>query len=226
MAVYDHEEQEQLDELKAWWRQYGNLVTGALLVVAVGLAGWQGWNWWQREQSLQASALYTLVERAAEARDAKRIADAAGELINKYAGTRYAVMAALLSARTQIEAGDMKTARAQLDWAQTHAKDSELRDLARLRLAGLLLEEKSYDEALQALSAEPAAPFVPRYAEVKGDVFVAQGKIEEAAKSYQSALDKLGELQKSANPAQQQSAYRDMLLVKLESLAMAGGKQP
>lgn len=226
MAVYDHEEQEQLDELKAWWRQYGNLVTGALLVLAVGMAGWQGWNWWQREQSLQASALYALVERAAEARDAKRVRDAAGELISNYARTRYAVMAALLSARMQIEAGDMQTARAQLDWAQGHANDSDLRDLARLRLAEVLLEEKTYDEALQTLSAEPAAPFMPRYAEVKGDVLVAQGKIEEAGKSYQLALDKIDALRMSANQAQQQSFYRDMLLVKLESLAMAGGKQP
>jgi predicted negative regulator of RcsB-dependent stress response len=225
MAVYDHEEQEQLDELKAWWKQYGNLVTGALLVVALGMAGWQGWNWWQRNQSLQASGLYALVERSAAAHDAKKTRDAAGELISNYAGTRYAAMAALLSARTQAEAGDLKTARTQLEWVQEHAKD-DLRDLARLRLAEVLLAEQSYDTALQTLSVAPAASFAPRFDEIKGDVLAAQGKSTDAAKAYQSALDKLDGLPREASQAQQQSRYRDMLQVKLESLAGAGDTQP
>ncbi|MBV2233958.1 MAG: tetratricopeptide repeat protein [Sterolibacterium sp.] len=225
MAVYDHEEQEQLDELKVWWKQYGNLVTGVLLVVALAMAGWQGWNWWQREQSLQASALYTLVERAVEAHDAKRVREAAGELIDKHGRTRYALMAAMLSARIQLETGDIKSAKTQLEWAQQHAAGSDLHDLVNLRLAEVMLEEKSYDAALQALTAAPAAAFAPRYAEVRGDILAAQGKLVEAGKAYQQALDKIDESQKSMDQPQQQTAYRDMLQIKLESLALAGDKQ-
>mgnify|MGYP000875810037 CR=1 FL=1 len=226
MAVYDLEEQEQLDELKTWWKQYGNLVTGGLIAVAVGMAGWQSWNWWQRNQAAQAGALYSVVERAAGAHDAKKAREAAGELIDKYSGTSYAGMAALLSARMQVEAADRKTAKAELGWAQEHAHDAELRDLARLRLAALLLDEKAYDESLKLLTAEPGPSFAPRFAELKGDVLAAQGKADDAKAAYQAALNKIDEAQKNAGPAQRQGAYRELVLAKLESLGSAGGKKP
>jgi len=223
MAVYDLEEQEQIDELRTWWKQYGNLVTGLLLAVAVGLVGWQAWNWWQRSQAAQAGALYAAVERAAGAHDAKKVREAAGELIDKFAGTSYAGMAALLSSRIQVDTGDLKTAKVQLSWALEHAHDTELRDLARLRLAAILLEEKSYDDALKHLSVEPAAPFAPRYAELKGDVLAAQGKLDEAKAAYQAAVKKMDEAQKAVPGAQSQGQYRELLQAKLESL---GGKKP
>lgn len=223
MAVYDLEEQEQIDELRTWWKQYGNLVTGGLLLIAVAMSGWQGWNWWQRTQAAQAGAIYGVIERAAGAHDVKRVRDATGELIDKYSRTSFAGMAALLSARLQIEAGDPKTAKLQLGWAMENARDKELRDLARLRLAGVLLDEKSFDEALKLLAIEPAVPFIPRYAETRGDILAAQGKPEEAKAAYQAALNKLDEMQKATAADQRHGAYRDLLQVKLESL---GGKKP
>jgi hypothetical protein len=98
MAAYDLEEQEQLDELKTWWKMYGNLVTGILVVLALAVVGWQGWNWWQRQQSAQASALYSGVQTAVLQKDAKRARELAGELIDKYSSTAYAGMGALLAA--------------------------------------------------------------------------------------------------------------------------------
>ncbi len=224
MAVYDLEEQEQIDELKTWWKQYGNLVTGGLLAVAVCLAGWQGWSWWQRNEAFQAGALYAVVERAVGAHDAKKAREAAGELIDKHAGTSYAGMAALLSARMQVEAADLKTAKVQLGWALENARDVELRDVARLRLVSVLLDEQGHDEALKLLASEPALPFAPRHAELKGDVLAAQGKVAEARAAYQSALNKLDEAQKSAaGNVQRQGPYRDVLLTKLESQGIPGG---
>jgi predicted negative regulator of RcsB-dependent stress response len=93
MATYDLEEQEQLDELKTWWTMYGNLVTGILVAVALAVAGWQGWNWWQRQQAVQASAVYSSLQTAAAQRDAKRARELAGELIDKYSLTAYAGIA-------------------------------------------------------------------------------------------------------------------------------------
>lgn len=223
MAVYDLEEQEQLDELKTWWKQYGNLVTALVVAVSVGVVGWQGWNWWQRNQAGQAAAVYAAVERAAGEHDAKKAREATGELIDKFSGTSYAGMAALLSSRLQVEAGDLKTAKLQLGWAAENARGNELRDLAHLRLAAVLLEEKAYDEALKQLASEPAGAFAPRYAELKGDIFAAQGKQEEAKTAYQAALAKFDEARKSAGTDQRRGQYRDMVQVKLESLA---GKKP
>lgn len=221
MAVYDLEEQEQLDELKTWWKQYGNLVTAMAAIVAVGVVGWQGWNWWQRDQSAQAAAVYAVVERATGERDAKKAREATGELIDKYSRTAYAGMAVLASARLQMEAGDLKTAKLQLGWTVDNARDDETRDLARLRLAAVLLEEKAYEEAQKQLARDPVGPFVPRYAELNGDILAAQGKPEEAKAAYQRALSKLEEIQKSAIADQSRSQYRELLQVKLEAIGSA-----
>src|SRR5256885_287039 len=191
MAVYDLEEQEQLEELKTWWKQHGNLVTSVMLAVAVALAGWQSWNWWQRSQSSQASAIYFNLQKAGMEGDAKRAREMAGEIIDRYPRTAYSGLGALLSAKLQVDKGEAKNAKVQLQWAAEHATDDALRALARLRLATLLLDEKSYDDALKQLAAEPMASFAPRFAELKGDVLATQGKAADARSAYQLALAEL-----------------------------------
>lgn len=223
MAAYDLEEQEQLDELKTWWKIYGNLVTAVIVAAAVGVLGWQGWNWWQRNQAVTASTLYAGLEQAAAQQDVKRAREFAGELIDKYAGTAYAGMGALLSAKVQADGGDLKTAKAQLTWAAENGNDPALRDLARLRLAAVLLDEKAYDEALKQLAAEPAAPFAARYAELRGDVLAEQGKRAEARAAYEAALAKADAAMKvSGGETAARRPYREMLQAKLD--LVGGGK--
>ena len=189
MAHYDLEEQEQIDSLKTWWKMYGNLVTGLVVVASLAVIGWQGWNWYQRGQSAQAAAIYGVLEQAAAARDAQKVKAAAGELTEKFGSTTYAGLGALLAARQSFEAGDLKTARAQLQWATENGKD-EVLDIARLRLAAVMLDEKAYDDALRQIDAAHAAAFDARYLELKGDVLAAQGKKTEARTAYKAALDK------------------------------------
>jgi predicted negative regulator of RcsB-dependent stress response len=220
MATYDLEEQEQLDELKTWWKMYGNLVTGILVAAAVAVAGWQGWNWWQRQQATQASAVFAGLQSAAMQRDAKRARELAGELIDKYSVTAYAGMGALLAARVQVDAGDARNARVQLAWAAENAKDPGLRDLARLRLAAVMLDEKAYDDAVKQLAAEPGATFAPRFAELRGDVFAAQGKAAEARNAYDLALTKFDALAKD-DEARKRGGYKDVLQAKRDSLGAA-----
>jgi predicted negative regulator of RcsB-dependent stress response len=219
MAVYDLEEQEQLDELKTWWKRYGNVVTGILFAAAVGLAAWQGWNWWQRNQAVQASAVFSGLQQAAGQGDAKRVRELAGELIDKYSGTSYAGMGALVSARIQVDRGDAKNAQVQLAWAAEHARDAGLRELARLRLALVLLDEKSYDAALKQLAIEPSAPFAARYAELRGDILAAQGKLGEAVAAYALALEKVDAMMKKDEAgAEAHAAYREVLQSKHDAL--------
>jgi len=220
MATYDLEEQEQLDELKTWWKMYGNLVTAILVALALAAVAWQGWNWWQRQQAAQASALFSGLQTAAVQNDAKRARELAGELIDKYSSTAYAGMGALLAARTQVDAGDAKNARVQLAWAAENAKDAGLRDLARMRLAAVLLDEKAYDEAAKQLAAEPAAPFAPRFAELRGDVFAAQGKIAEARNAYDTALAKFDVLARD-DETRKRAGYREVVQAKRDSLGAA-----
>lgn len=224
MAVYDHEEQEQLEELKAWWKLHGNLVTAVIVVLALAALAWQGWNWWQRKASAEAAALYAGVQRAATQHDAKRARDLAGELIEKYSTTTYAPMAAMISSRAQVDAGDIKNARVQLQWAVDNAKDDALRDLARLRLAVVLLDEKAYDDALKLLAAEPAtASFASRFNELRGDVLAMQGKQAEARAAYEAALAKLA-AKVGAGDTPRQDPYKEMLQTKLEAATAGGAK--
>ena len=220
MATYDLEEQEQLDELKTWWKMYGNLVTGILVAVALAVAGWQGWNWWQRQQAVKASAVYSSLQTAAMQRDAKRARELAGELIDKYSVTAYAGMGALLAAKIQVDAGDAQNARVQLAWAAENAKDPGLRDLARLRLATVMLDAKAYDDAMKQLAAEPGATFAPRFAELRGDVFAAQDKSAEARNAYDMALAKFDALARDDEP-RQRAGYKEVLQAKRDSLGAA-----
>jgi len=221
MATYDLEEQEQLDELKTWWKMHGNLVTAVITAAAVAALAWQGWHWWQRKEAAQASVIYAAVQESLAKGDAKRSRELAGELIDKYSGTVYAGMAALLSAKAQTEGGDMKTAQVQLTWAVENAKDGTIRDLARLRLAAILLDQKAYDDALKQLAAAPSAELVPRFEELKGDVLAAQGKSVEAAAAYDAALAALETAAKAGDAeAAVAGIYREIVQSKRDSLGV------
>ncbi|MBK7675507.1 tetratricopeptide repeat protein [Accumulibacter sp.] len=222
MATYDLEEQEQIAEIKAWWKQYGNLLAGIVTAVSIGVVAWQGWNWYQRNQAAQASMVYGVLQKAVLENDSQRIKAASGELIEKFGSTAYASLAALTAARAMFDAGDVKTAKLQLAWVVEHGKD-HLRDLARLRLATLLLDEKAYDEALKHLDGTPSAGFAARFADGRGDILAAQGKTAEARAAYQAALaslDKAGaSVGKNTQPNRQASAaYRESVQVKLDAL--------
>jgi predicted negative regulator of RcsB-dependent stress response len=211
MAHYDLEEQEQLDTLKTWWKMHGNLVTGVITVVCLAVVGWQGWNWYQRSQANQASAVYAVLEQAVAAGNTQKIKSAAGELAEKFGRTPYASLGALLAAKQSFEVGDLKTAKAQLAWAADNGKD-EIKDLASLRLAAVLLDEQAYDEALKQLDSTHTAVFDGRFLELKGDVLLAQGKKVEARTAYRLALEKnSGKL----------GAGRELLQQKLDSLGEA-----
>ena len=216
MAHLDLEEQEQIDSLKTWWKMYGNLVTGVVVAASIAVIAWQGWNWYQHNQAAQAAAIYGVLEQAAALRDGQKVKSAAGELAEKFGGTSYAWLGALVAAKQSFDSGDLKTARAQLTWAADNAKD-EVKDLARLRLAAVLLDEKAYDEALKQLESPHAAAFDARFLELKGDVLTAQGKLPEARTAYRAALDK----SETTTTARGGAAGRELLRQKLDSLGEA-----
>jgi predicted negative regulator of RcsB-dependent stress response len=189
--AYDLEEQEQIEALKTWWRRNGRLVMLAVLAAAVAFAAVTGWRQYQERQGGQASQLYAELERAAQAADAKRIDELARQIRERYSRTAYAPLAALLAAKSSFDAGDLKTSGEYLAWAMEHAADDETQAVARLRLAGVRLDEKQYDEALRLLDQKHPDAFAGLYADLRGDVLVAQGKLPEARAAYKQALEKL-----------------------------------
>ena len=218
MATYDLEEQEKIDEIKTWWKQYGNRLINLLLAIVLVAAAWQAWNWYQRRQSGEASIIYSVLQQAAQAKDVARINATSGELLEKFPNSSYAPLGALISAKAMLEAGDAKAAKLQLAWVSTHGKD-EVRDLARLRLAAILLDEKAYDEALKSLDGSVSAGFEARFADTRGDVLLTQGKKTEAISAYQAALTRLTEQEKSASDqgGSANSVFREVIQLKIDA---------
>ena len=205
----DHQEQEQIESLKSWWRDHGNQVLLIISAVLIAIAAWRGWNWYQSRQALQASVLYEVLTKAVETGDAKTMRDAGGELAEKYPGTLYASMAALVSARFYFDRHDDKSAEAQLRWVLERSSSDNFKDIARLRLAAILLDERSYGEALKLADAKHAAAYDAQYAALKGDILAAQHQTAAARAAYQLALDKAGA---------QDDAFRESVRMRLEAL--------
>lgn len=188
--AYDLEEQEQLDELKAWWKHHGNAVTWGLIAVLAAFAVFQGWKYYQRSQALQASTQYEALAQLST-KDIKDIRSVSGQIMEKYAGTPYAGRAAVIAAKANYANDDAKSAKAQLEWAMGHAQEDAIRAIAQLQLAAIQFEEKQYDAALKTLGEQHDAAFDGLFADLKGDILVAQGKQAEAKAAYEEALAKL-----------------------------------
>jgi predicted negative regulator of RcsB-dependent stress response len=205
----DLEEQEQLAELKAWWKQYGNLVLLAVIAAALVVAGWNGWRWYQSNQAAQASALYGALAKAVGAGDAKALRDASGALTENYPRTLYASMGALAAARFHFDRNELKSAKAQLQWVIERSPSEDYREIARLRLAQVLLDEKAHDEALQLLEAKPLDAYAAQVAALRGDLLLAKNQRAEAQEAYRLALEKAGN---------QGGAFRDSVQLRLDAL--------
>jgi predicted negative regulator of RcsB-dependent stress response len=208
MAIYDLEEQEKIDSLKSWWRTYGTLLVVAVAIFMAGIAGVQAWNYYQRQQVEQTAELYESLLQLKGSGDTRKIDDAAGLLMQGFPGSGYASRAALISARASFDAGDTQTAKSRLQWVLDNSKEDELKDLVRLRLAGILLDEKKYNDAVQLLEAKHAESFDALYADLKGDILSAAGKPAEARIAYQSGLDKMAK----------NGTYYNIVQMKLDSL--------
>ncbi|MDO9313809.1 MAG: tetratricopeptide repeat protein [Burkholderiaceae bacterium] len=212
MATHlDLEEQEQLDAVKHFWKRYGNLITWLLILVLGGYAAWNGWNWWQRDQATKAGAMFDELDRVAQAGDADKTNRIFNDLKDRYPATAFAQQGGLLSAKVQADNGKPDIAQATLGWVAANAAETEYQTIARLRLAGLLLDEKKYDDALKQLDAATAPSFEALVADRRGDVLFAQGKADDAKAAYDKAW-------KAMDP---KIEYRRLIEAKLASLGAA-----
>ena len=209
--MYDLQEQEQIDELKDWWKKNGRVVILTIITFVVAAVGVQAWRYYQQSQAQQAAELYGTLQQLVPENNPKKIRETSAIIIEKFSSTAYAPRAALIAAKINYQAGDAQSAKAQLQWVIDHAAEDELQDIARLRLAGMLVDEKNYAQALQLLKAKHNLSYDAFYLDLKGDVLVAQGKLAEARSAYQAALSK----------ADKKSTYRDLIQIKLDAL---GGK--
>lgn len=210
--AYDLEEQESIDQMKAWWDQWGTPITAAVCVCCLGFAGWNGWQWYQRNQAAQASGAYVQLQNAIYQNDAKNVKSIADGLIEDYGTTIYAPLGALASAAAEVQEGNLDLARDRLVWVIEKSGHPEYDTIARVRLAGVELSAKKPEAALKVL--EPAKPVPDQTALVEdrlGDVYYAMNDFEKARAAWLKAVEAAGE----------QSPIRGVLHYKLASLPPA-----
>ena len=204
----DLEEQEQLDELKHFWKRYGAFITWALIAVLGAFAAWNAYEYWKRNQSAQAAALFEEVEKAVRAGDIEKTERAFSDMKDRFASTTYAHQAGLLAAKTFYTADKVDLAKAALTWVAEKSNDKGYAAVAALRLSAILIEAKAYDEALKLLSNDIAPEFGALAADRRGDIYSVQGKKAEAKVEYQKAFVTMEE----------GTEYRRLVEVKLNAL--------
>jgi predicted negative regulator of RcsB-dependent stress response len=206
----DLEEQEQLDQLKHFWKQYGNWISWALILVFGSVAGWNAFQYWQRSQAAQAAGLFEEVDRAAQAGDLAKLERSLTDMKDHFGRTTFAQQAALLAAKVYYEKGKADAARAALSWVADTSSDEGYQALAHLRLAGLALDAKAYDEATKQLEGPFPKEFDALVADRRGDVFLAKGNRSQARVEYEKAYRLFEE----------RTEYRRLVEVKLNAMGV------
>lgn len=206
----DLEEQEQLDQLKHFWAQYGNGITWMLIIVLGCVAAWNGYQYWQRTQAVQSAALFDEVERTVRSGDVQKSERAFAEMKDRFASAVYTQQAGLLVAKLAFDAGKTDAAKSTLTWVAEKASDKGYASVAKLRLATLLISANALDEALVMLDSGVADEFQALAADRKGDIYVMQGKKTEAKAQYQKAYKAFDD----------RVEYRRLVEVKLGALGV------
>jgi predicted negative regulator of RcsB-dependent stress response len=211
MATYDLEQQEQIDQFKHFWTTYGNLITWALVLVVGAYAAWTGYNYWQNERGAKAAVLFEELDRAVIRGEADKVNRVFTDMKDNFGGATYTEHGALLAAQFQSAKGKPDEARASLQWLVEHGKNKNLTVIARLRLAGILLDQKKFDEALKQIDTDVPDEYKGLASDRKGDILYAQGKKPEALAAYQEAY-------KAMDPAVE---YRRFIEGKMTALGAA-----
>jgi len=211
----DLEEQEQLDQLKAFWQKYRNLITGVLTAALFVYAAYNGYQWWRNSQAAQASQLYDTMIVAISKSDKDQSLRAADDLQKQFGRTPYASMASLVAAKIASDAGDAPKAIEYLRWTAKNASNAGYEALGKLRLVSQLIEqgaEKDFAEADAILKDKPINGFEALWLERRGDWYLAQKNTAQAKVSYQDAWKKLDQAKEFPEEA------RRLLKVKLDAV--------
>ena len=211
---YNLEEQESIDNLKGWWEKWGTPVVAVVAVVCLGVAGYNGWRWYKHRQTAQASVAYSALQAAIAGKDVKNVKSLSEGITDKYGSTVFGPLAAFAAARVAADEGDRATAEQKLRWVAEKAGQPEFEAIARVRLAGLLLDDGKAQDALAALQSFKAKSDGETVIiqDRLGDVYQALGREEDAGKAWKAAL---GAIQKG-------DPFEQLLQLKLDSLPEAG----
>ncbi len=191
--AFDLEEQEKIDQLKAWWARFGGLVTALLTVVLLAIIAYFAWGMYKNYRSEQALGYYDTINMAVknarpDANDKARIQEALSVLQKDYVGTAYPARASLVASKYFVEKKDLAAAQQAVQWIISDSKETELVPVAQLQLAAILMDQNKFDEAL-AQVANPTGDFKALFLDRQADILLAKGQKQEAIQAWKSALN-------------------------------------
>lgn len=206
----DLDEQEQLANIKHFWNRYGKWIITVVTVTSLTYLGWSAWNYWQYDQAQKSAILFDELSKSVTAGDIPKTDRVFADMKDKFGATSYTAQAALLAARMNYGVGKIDASKAALQWLVDSGAESAYKDVARLRLAGVQIEAKQYDEAIKLLSSDVSKSFAALAADRLGDAYTLQNKAEEAKAQYLKAYAGLDE----------RDDYRKMIEVKLARMGV------
>lgn len=181
-------EEEQLEELKRWWKEHGRTVVAGVVLGLGSVVGWTSWRAHQDAQAEQISLRYEKLLNTAAIPNRRGTVEQADAIIAEHPDSAYAALAALVGAHAAYNGKDMTTAQRLLEWAASHGDSFEVSDVARVRLARVLSEQGQHDAALAALDRITHPEFSAVRSETRGDVLAAKPDAAGARAAYESAL--------------------------------------
>ena len=181
-------EEEQIEEIKQWWKDNGMSIVLGICIGLGGLFGYRGWQAHEKAQAEAASMAFQNMIASARENQREDTHNSASQLLNEFSGTSYAVFAALAEAKLAVEEEEYSQAAKHLNFAIDNAPDTEFKRIATIRLARVLFAEGNYDEALTQLDSKHYGQSTPLSEELKGDILKKKGDTEGAYEAYSSAI--------------------------------------
>lgn len=186
MATH-YEDEAEIENIKRWWKENWKSLTAGLVIGLGAIGGYEGYRRYQLAQASQASQIYEDLKAAATANKADEAIALGDTLVKNFAKTPYASGAALRMAQLSVEQGKLDDAAKHLQWVADNSKDDGLRELAQLRLARVLWQQKKVEDALKLTEGEHGA-YAAMFSELRGDIKLSQGDRAAARAAYEAAV--------------------------------------
>jgi predicted negative regulator of RcsB-dependent stress response len=208
---FDLEEQEQLDQLKHFWKSWGGFISAVVFIFIFSVAAWNMYSYWKNRQAVQASMLLELIKTSIASGDLSRVDQEFSEIKSKSPKTIQAAQAGLLVAKVNYDRGENDAAKSALLSVINNSSDVNQKVVANLRLINILFEEKKYDEAFEKLSMSFPSAFDGLGKDRRADLMLMRENNKDAISDYLIAYQKYDD----------NLGYRKLIEFKLNSLGVS-----
>lgn len=180
------DEEQQVEQLKEWWKENSKLVILTFVLVVGGVFGWKFWQNAQLQKKMQLSQEYAQVLSNVNGNTQEQQA-LVTKFVEQNSSSSYAIFALFKQANQALKANDFTNAVSYLEQAVNYSKDNYLKQVATLRLAEVLMDQQDYTRAEQQLMALTDKTFLAKKFLLLGHIAYIQGNNEQVKIHYNQA---------------------------------------